>query len=92
MATVGEQIKESLLGAATEPQLSDTSRHEFLQHAHKAEDGEYYLDEQEFINAIAPASEDYVCLSRAPFSISEFPAQTRTPPANTLSLHFLSAR
>lgn len=60
MATVKDTIKESLVGASTEPQLSDQNRREFLQHAHKDEDGEYYMTEQEFINAIAPASEDYV--------------------------------
>ena len=62
MATVTEQIKESLVGTVTEPQLSEGSRAEFLKHAHKDEDGEYYMTEQEFINAIAPTSEDYVCL------------------------------
>ena len=60
MATVTEKVKESLIGATTEPQLSEQSRHEFLKHAHKEEDGEYYMTEPEFINAIAPASEDYV--------------------------------
>jgi solute carrier family 25 aspartate/glutamate transporter 12/13 len=61
MATVTEQIKESLVGVTAEPQLSEGARKEFLQHAHQAEDGEHYMTEQEFINAIAPASEDYVC-------------------------------
>lgn len=60
MATVTEAIKESLIGTATEPQLSEGSRTEFLKHAHKGEDDEYHMTEQEFINAIAPASEDYV--------------------------------
>ncbi len=66
MATVGEQIKETLIGAATEPQLSETNRTEFLRHAHRGEDDEYYMSEQEFIDAIAPASEDYVWTSNIP--------------------------
>jgi hypothetical protein len=68
MATVGEHIKESLIGAATEPQLSETNRHNFLKHAHVAEDGEHYMTEQEFIAAIAPASEDYVWTTLFRFS------------------------
>jgi hypothetical protein len=60
MPTVGDKVKESLIGAASEPQLSESNRKEFLKHAHQAEDGEYYMTEQEFINAIAPTSEDYV--------------------------------
>ena len=69
MASVTESIKESLVGVVTEPQLSESSRTEFLKNAHKAEDGEYYMTEQEFINAIAPTSEDYVsaCASIVPF-------------------------
>lgn len=63
MATVTEQIKESLVGASTEPQLSEDSRRTFLKHAHEESDGEHYMTEQEFINAIAPTSEDYVCVT-----------------------------
>ncbi|KIW00125.1 hypothetical protein, variant [Verruconis gallopava] len=69
MATVGEQIKETLVGATTEPQLSETNRKEFLRHAHRGEDGELYMNEQEFINAIAPASEDYRKIKREQYGI-----------------------
>jgi solute carrier family 25 aspartate/glutamate transporter 12/13 len=61
MATVTEKVKEFSIGLTTEPQLSEQSRHEFLKHAHQNDEGDYLMTEQEFINAIAPASEDYVC-------------------------------
>lgn len=65
MATIKEQVKESLLGSTQEPQLSQQSRTTFLKHAIKDEKtGEYYMTELEFINAIAPASEDYVSFHR----------------------------
>jgi len=61
MATIKEQVKESLLGSSQEPQLSQQSRATFLKHAVKDEKtGEFYMTEHEFINAIAPTSEDYV--------------------------------
>lgn len=67
MATITEQVKESLLGSTQEPQLSQLSRMAFLKHAVKdQETGEYYMGEHEFINAIAPASEDYVS-AKTPF-------------------------
>jgi len=63
MATVTESVKEALLGTEEEPQLSSQTRAEFQQHAKKDdESGEYYMGETEFIDAIAPASEDYVSL------------------------------
>ena len=61
MATVKEQVGEVLLGTSEEPQLSHQSKSVFMQHATKDEaSGEYYLGEEEFVNAIAPQSEDYV--------------------------------
>lgn len=65
MATVTDQVTEFIVGASTEPQLSEDNRSTFLKYAHKDEDGESYMSEQEFINAIAPTSEDYVRLFSA---------------------------
>jgi len=63
MATVTEKVKETLVGREDEPQLSEQTRSEFLQHARKDEDtGDYYMGEDEFTNAIAPEGEDYVSL------------------------------
>jgi hypothetical protein len=58
MATVKESIKESLIGTTEEPQLSQEVKADFVRHAKKDEDGELYLGEEEFIDAIAPAEND----------------------------------
>ena len=64
MATITESVKEALVGTEDEPQLSSQTRSEFMQHAVKDEEsGEYYMGEHEFINAIAPESEDYVSIT-----------------------------
>ena len=61
MATVKEQVQDALLGTTEEPQLSQQTRAEFMTHAIiDQETGEHYLGQEEFINAIAPQSEDYV--------------------------------
>jgi solute carrier family 25 aspartate/glutamate transporter 12/13 len=61
MTTVKEQIGEVLLGTAQEPQLSQQTRAVFMKHAIKDEaTGELYLGENEFIDAVAPETEDYV--------------------------------
>ena len=60
MATVKESIKESLIGTTQEPQLSQETRASFMKHARQGEDGELIMDESDFVNAIAPAGEDYV--------------------------------
>lgn len=60
MATVTESIKESLVGKIEEPQLSQEVRANFMKHAKLDENGEYYMGSEEFIDAIAPAEEDYV--------------------------------
>lgn len=61
MATVTETVKESLLGATVPEGLSSTSREVFLRHARQdAENGEHYMGEEEFVNAIAPSEENYV--------------------------------
>ena len=61
MATVAEAVKESILGVTQPEDLSPTSRTTFLKFAKQdEEDGDYYMGEDEFINAIAPPEEDYV--------------------------------
>jgi solute carrier family 25 aspartate/glutamate transporter 12/13 len=63
MATVTEKVSEALVGASTEPHLSEQDRLGFLKHAIKDEStGEYYMTEHEFVEAVAPVAEDYVCI------------------------------
>ena len=62
MATITEVLKEKALGTEVEPQLSAQTRNNFLQYAKKDEGSdEYYMTESEFVDAIAPEGEDYVC-------------------------------
>jgi solute carrier family 25 aspartate/glutamate transporter 12/13 len=59
---VKETVKETLLGTE-EPsvQLSAQTRATFAKHSRKDEEsGELIMGQEEFINAIAPADEDYV--------------------------------
>lgn len=60
MATVTETVKESLLGSTVPTTLSTESRATFLKYAQRDEDGELYMNEEDFINAVAPPEEDYV--------------------------------
>lgn len=61
MATAKDQIKESLVGTVLEPSLSTDAQATFERHAKKDEsNGELYMTEEEFVNAIAPSNEDYV--------------------------------
>jgi solute carrier family 25 (mitochondrial aspartate/glutamate transporter), member 12/13 len=60
MATVTESIKQSLVGTIGEPPLSQEVRANFLRYAKPDENGELYMGSEEFINAVAPAEEDYV--------------------------------
>jgi solute carrier family 25 (mitochondrial aspartate/glutamate transporter), member 12/13 len=56
------KVKDSLLGTEQPTQLSAQTRSTFLLHARKdSESGEPYMGKEEFINAIAPITEDYVC-------------------------------
>jgi solute carrier family 25 aspartate/glutamate transporter 12/13 len=59
---VKEGVKETLLGAEVEigGEHSAQTRNEFLQFALKDENGEYYMTAKEFVDAVAPAGEDYV--------------------------------
>lgn len=60
MATVKEAVKESLLGTSQEPELSQQVRARFMQYAKPDENGDPYMEEEDFVNAIAPEGEDYV--------------------------------
>jgi len=57
---VTEKVSEVLLGTTEEPGLSKDDRAIFQHFAKKDENGDDYLDEEQFVNAIAPQSEDYV--------------------------------
>lgn len=58
---VKEAVKESLLGSEEHSNLSASHRALFLKNAKKDEHtGELYMGPEEFIEAIAPPSEDYV--------------------------------
>ena len=60
MAAAKEAVKESLLGTTIEPQLSSQARSTFEKYARKDDDDEKYMTEDDFIDAIAPTTEDYV--------------------------------
>ena len=61
MATAQVAIKESLLGSERETDLSFQSKATFDRHAQTNEaTGERFLTEGDFVNAIAPATENYV--------------------------------
>ena len=61
MATVKEAVKESLIGTTREPQLSQQARATFDLNAKHDEDAEEpYMTEIEFVNAIAPSTENCV--------------------------------
>ena len=58
-----EAVKESLVGTKVEPGLSQQSRATFEKFARHEDEGDSYMTEEDFVDAIAPAGEDYV---RAP--------------------------
>jgi solute carrier family 25 aspartate/glutamate transporter 12/13 len=53
-----------LLGATMPAELTQESRTTFLKHARKDENGDFYMEEEDFINAIAPPDENYVSCRR----------------------------
>ena len=60
-ATLKESVKETLLGVEYDAQLPSQTRAEFMQYAKTdPESGDHYMGQEEFVNAIAPESEDYV--------------------------------
>lgn len=62
MTSVKDSVKEKLVGSSEEPQLSHQARANFLRHARKDDHGELFMNEEDFINAVAPKQEDYVSL------------------------------
>lgn len=63
-ATVKEAVKESLLGSEDPSNLSAKNKATYISLAQKdPETGELFMTEEQFIDAVAPAEEDYV---RAP--------------------------
>lgn len=61
MATAKQAVKESLLGATREPELSQQTKATFDRNARQDEaTGDNYMTEEDFVNAIAPANENYV--------------------------------
>lgn len=75
MTSVKDSVKEQLVGSSEEPQLSYQARANFLRHAQKDDHGELFMNEEDFINAVAPKQEDYVSLS--------FPLPHRRPAVRT---------
>lgn len=65
MATVGQALKEGLVGAEKEDpqQYSAQHRAEFMKNAaYDEENDQWYMSRQEFVDAIAPINEDYVSI------------------------------
>jgi solute carrier family 25 aspartate/glutamate transporter 12/13 len=69
MATVTEAVKESLLGSTTTAPLSIEARATFLKHSKQNEDGELYMNQEDFVDAIAPPEEDYVSSFHVPSKV-----------------------
>ncbi|KAK2732001.1 mitochondrial aspartate-glutamate transporter agc1 [Myotisia sp. PD_48] len=67
---IKETIKETMVGKSTEPPMSAQIRAHFMQHARAdSESGELYMTQEDFINAIAPKSEDYHKIKRDQYGI-----------------------
>lgn len=61
MASVKIAVKESLLGVEKEPDLSLQTKASFDRYSRRDDSTEEaYMTEEDFIDAIAPASENYV--------------------------------
>ncbi|KAI2623211.1 mitochondrial carrier [Hypoxylon sp. NC1633] len=68
--TVKEAVKETLLGTEEGTNLSASHRASFYSNAKKDEQtGELYMGPEEFIEAIAPPSEDYHKISRDQYGL-----------------------
>ena len=63
---IKESVKETLLGTEAPEGVSNESRARFIQHASIEENGELYMSQEDFVNAIAPPGEDYVSLACEP--------------------------
>ena len=64
MATAKLAVKESLLGTTRDPELSIETKAAFDRNARQDETtGELFLTEEDFVNAVAPTSENYVSIA-----------------------------
>jgi len=90
-AVVKESLKEVLVGTEEEPQLSQQTRLDFMRHAVKDEGSDdYYMNEEQFISAVAPETEDYVCdLSIIFFLSTTSPSASATAQSTFSSLSLL---
>lgn len=65
MDKVKESVKQTLVGQVHERDYSTSLRSQFEKYAsHTEEDGERYMTEGDFVEAIAPENEDYVSARR----------------------------
>ena len=72
MSTAKAAVKESLLGVEKEPDFTLQSKANFERNARQDEEtGELFMTEDEFINAIAPSSENYVSRNAHIFAFSQ---------------------
>lgn len=55
-----EALKEKILGSEAPESVSSESKTTFLKHASLEENGELFMTQDDFIDAIAPPEEDYV--------------------------------
>ena len=56
-----EKAKEKLVGYEEDPHVPKQTSAEFMKYAVQDEEtGDYYMGQKEFVDAIAPADEDYV--------------------------------
>ncbi|KAK4223870.1 putative calcium-binding mitochondrial carrier protein Aralar1 [Podospora fimiseda] len=70
VASVKEAVKETLVGSEEPEQISTPTKARFVRYAIKdAETGESYLGPEEFVNAVAPPSEDFHKIKREQYSI-----------------------
>ena len=77
--TVKEEVKQSLVTIEEDVTLSAQARSDFMQHALQDEQtGEWYMDEAQFVNAVAPPNLDYVCHSNKSYLHSLSPILTLT--------------
>ncbi|KAK6581576.1 hypothetical protein PZA11_006267 [Diplocarpon coronariae] len=67
---VKEVVKEALVGTEAEVQLSAQSKATFVKNARKDEaTGELLMGEEEFVNAVAPPTEDFHKIKREQYAI-----------------------
>ncbi|KAJ5263676.1 hypothetical protein N7478_011281 [Penicillium angulare] len=85
MSSVKESVKETLVGSTEVPELSHQARSNFLRHSQKDENGETYMNENDFINAVAPKHEDYHKIKRNQYGILFRVADRRQTGKLTLS-------